>query len=218
MFPHERQIFVGHWFISLNLTGRSNLFLFLRVLPKFQWLLLFFNFYWSIVAFWASLVAHMVNNLPEMQETWVWSLGREDPLEGGMATHFSILAWRIWWTEEPGMRQSMGSQGIGHDWVANSIVVLQYCLNSYCTEKWISYAAKSLQSCPTLCDPIDGSPPGSTVPGILHNPEPCLPPPSPYHPSGSSQCTSPKLPEACIEPGLAICFLCDIIHVLMPFS
>ena len=47
---------------------------------------------------------------------------------------------------------------------------------------------------------------------------PILPPPSPYHPSGSSQCTSPKLPVSCIEPGLAICFLYDIIHVLMPFS
>ena len=45
-----------------------------------------------------------------------------------------------------------------------------------------------------------------------------LPPPSPYHPSGSSQCTSPKLPVSCIEPGLAICFLYDIIHVLMSFS
>ena len=45
-----------------------------------------------------------------------------------------------------------------------------------------------------------------------------LPPPSPYHPSGSSQCTSPKLPVSCIEPGLAICFLYDIIHVSMPFS
>ena len=45
-----------------------------------------------------------------------------------------------------------------------------------------------------------------------------LPPPSPYHPSGSFQCTSPKLPVSCIEPGLAIHFLYDIIHVLMPFS
>ena len=45
-----------------------------------------------------------------------------------------------------------------------------------------------------------------------------LPPPSPYHPSGSSQCTSPKLPVSCIEPGLAIRFLYDIIHVLMPFK
>ena len=50
------------------------------------------------------------------------------------------------------------------------------------------------------------------------HPEPLLPPPSPYHPSGSSQCTSPKLPVSCIEPGLAIHFLYNIIHVLMPFS
>ena len=49
-------------------------------------------------------------------ETWVWSLGREDPLEEGMATHSSILAWRIPWTEEPGRLQSMGSQKVGHNW------------------------------------------------------------------------------------------------------
>ena len=52
----------------------------------------------------------MVKSLPAMQETWVRSLGREDPLEEGMATHSSIFAWRIPWTEEPGGPQSMGSQ------------------------------------------------------------------------------------------------------------
>ena len=57
---------------------------------------------------WASLVAQMVRNLPAMQETRVRSLGWEDPLEKEMATHFSILAWRIPWTEEPGGLQSMG--------------------------------------------------------------------------------------------------------------
>ena len=51
---------------------------------------------------WTSLVAQMVKNLPAMQEAWVQSLGREDPLEKGMATHSSILAWRIPGTEEPG--------------------------------------------------------------------------------------------------------------------
>ena len=51
---------------------------------------------------WASLVAQMVKNLPAMQETWVLSLGWEDPLEKEMATHSSILAWRIPWTEKPG--------------------------------------------------------------------------------------------------------------------
>ena len=57
----------------------------------------------------------MAKNLPAMQETWVLSLGREDPLEEGMATHSSILAWRIPWTEEPGRLQSIGSQRVGHD-------------------------------------------------------------------------------------------------------
>ena len=57
----------------------------------------------------------MVNNLPAKQEMWVQSLGREDPLEEEMATHSSILAWRIPWTEEPGGLQSMGSQRVGHD-------------------------------------------------------------------------------------------------------
>ena len=63
----------------------------------------------------ASLVAQLVKNLPAMCETWVRSLGREDPLEEGMATHSSILAWRIPWTEEPGGLQSMRSQRVGHD-------------------------------------------------------------------------------------------------------
>ena len=58
----------------------------------------------------ASLVAQMVKNLPAMQETWVQSLGWEDPLEKGMATHSSSLAWRIPWTEESGGLQSMGSK------------------------------------------------------------------------------------------------------------
>ena len=57
----------------------------------------------------------MVKNLPAMQETSIQSLGGEDPLEEEMATHFSILAWRILWTKEPGRLQSMGSQRVGHD-------------------------------------------------------------------------------------------------------
>ena len=68
---------------------------------------------------------------------WVQSQGWEDPLEHGMATHSSILAWRNPWAEEPHGLESAAA------------------------------AAKSLQSCPTLCDPIDGSPSGSPVPGIL---------------------------------------------------
>ena len=64
---------------------------------------------------WASLVAQSIKNLPAMPETQVQSLGWEDPLEKGMATHSSILAWRIPWTEEPGELPSMGLQRVGRD-------------------------------------------------------------------------------------------------------
>ena len=64
---------------------------------------------------WASLVAQLVKNSPAMQETPIQFLGPEDPLEKEMATHSSILAWKIPWTEEPGGLQSMGSQRVGHD-------------------------------------------------------------------------------------------------------
>ena len=60
-------------------------------------------------------VAQMVKNLPAMQKTWVRSLGREDPLEKGMAIHSSIFAWRTPWTEELGGLQSMGLQRVRHD-------------------------------------------------------------------------------------------------------
>ena len=60
-------------------------------------------------------MAQMVKNLPETQETWVQSLGGEDPLEKELATRSSILAWEIPWTEEPGMLHSMGSQRVRHD-------------------------------------------------------------------------------------------------------
>ena len=60
-------------------------------------------------------MAQMVKNPPGMQETWVQSLGWEDPLEEGMATHSSILVWRIPWTEEPGELQSVGLQRVRHD-------------------------------------------------------------------------------------------------------
>ena len=67
-----------------------------------------FNYIFSVE------VAQMVENLPAMKETWVRSLGW-DLLEKGMATHSSILAWRIPWTEEPARLQSVGSQRVGHD-------------------------------------------------------------------------------------------------------
>ena len=68
---------------------------------------------------WVSLVTQRLKRLPAMKETWVWSLGQEDPLEKEMATHSSILAWKIPWTEEPGGLQSTGSQWVGHNWVTS---------------------------------------------------------------------------------------------------
>ena len=64
----------------------------------------------------ASQVVLMVKNHLPVQEMWVWSLCREDPLEKEIATHSSILVWKMPWTEEPGRLQSMGSQRVGHDW------------------------------------------------------------------------------------------------------
>ena len=80
---------------------------------------------------------------------WVPSLSQNDPLEKEMATHSCMLAWKIPWMGEPGGLQSLGLQKSRH----NSVTA--------------AAAAKSLQSCPTLCDPIDSSPPGSPIPGIL---------------------------------------------------
>ena len=68
--------------------------------------LYFFNLYYACL--WSSLVAQRLKSLPAMQETWVQSLDREDPLEKEMATHSSTLAWKILWMEEPGRLQSTG--------------------------------------------------------------------------------------------------------------
>ena len=81
--------------------------------------------------FWPSLVAQRVKHLPAMQETRLQSLGWEDPLEKKIATHSSILAWRISWREEPGGLQSTGPQRVGHDWATS---LSQYC---YCFMFWL---------------------------------------------------------------------------------
>ena len=67
-----------------------------------------------------SLVTQLVKNLPAVQATWVRSLDQEVPLEKGIATHSSILAWKIPWTKEPGGLQSMESQTVQHDWATNT--------------------------------------------------------------------------------------------------
>ena len=73
-----------------------------------------------------SLVAHMVKGLPGMRETQIWSLVGEDPLEKEMATHSSILAWRILWTDEPGRLQSTGSQRVRQDWATNTFTFITF--------------------------------------------------------------------------------------------
>ena len=93
------------------------------------------NYGWN----WASLVAQTVKNLPAGQGTWVWSLGREDPLEEEMATHSSIHDWEIPWTEEPGGLQSMGSQRVGHELATKQRALpssyLDSLRNPHCTWK-----------------------------------------------------------------------------------
>ena len=81
-----------------------------------------------IYTFGASLVAQRIRHLPAMQETQVRSLGWEDPLEKEMATHSSIPAWRIPWTEEPGGLQSTGSQRVRHDWATYITIYMKYHL------------------------------------------------------------------------------------------
>ena len=92
-----------------------------------------------------------------------------------MATNSSIFAWRIPWTKVPGGLQSMGLQRVRHDWVTEQ-QMFYYSRPSWTgqvyytvkeSESGSAAAAKLFQSCPTLCDPIDGSPPGSPVPGIF---------------------------------------------------
>ena len=73
----------------------------------------------NILYLWASLVAQRLKRLPAMWDTWVRSLGWEDPLEKEMATHSSILAWWIPWTEDPGGLQSTESQRVGKDWATS---------------------------------------------------------------------------------------------------
>ena len=116
-FYHRRD---SHWSLSLWLipeTAHKTAFdkvLNKHFVHKHIWMLLL-TFWILLASFRASLVAQMVKNLPAMQENWGQSLGWEDPLEKGIATHSSIPARRIPWTEEPGGLQSMGSQRIRHN-------------------------------------------------------------------------------------------------------
>ena len=78
--------------------------------------------YMAYKADFSSLAAQAVKNLPAKQKTWVQSLGQEDPMEKGIETHPSILAWETPWAEVPGRLQSMGSQRVRHDWATNTLI------------------------------------------------------------------------------------------------
>ena len=95
--------------------------------------------YHGIRAFPSGSVVKNPPAMQEPQEIWVGSLGHEDPLEEGMATHSSILAWRIPWTEEPGGQQSLGSQRVRHDW-SN----LTYTHHGSSTKSWRPQGLQSL--------------------------------------------------------------------------
>ena len=104
-------------FISTTLSQNLNCETKTSLLKILEWE--FRIFVRMFAKFWASLVTQTVKNLPAMQETKVLPLGQEDPLEKGMATHSSILAWRLPWTEEPGGPQPIGLQRVRHDWTTN---------------------------------------------------------------------------------------------------
>ena len=102
-----------HFYFSSFRAYRKLIFPFLL---KLGWVFLWFG--WVIVPDGSS---GKESAMQEMQEMWVWSLGREDPLEEGMATHSNILAWRIPQTKEAGSLLSLEVQRIGHDWMTNTI-------------------------------------------------------------------------------------------------
>ena len=117
-----------------------------------------------------------------MQETWIRSLGWEDPLEKGVATHSSTLAWRIPWTEEPGELQSIGSQK-SRKWLSARMCAHTHTLThsvstlgnpaqrqsflKFVSNMFSESESEVAQLCPNLCDPMDCSPPGSSVHGIF---------------------------------------------------
>ena len=102
---------------------------------------------------WASLVAQLVKNLPAMWETWIWSLGWEDPLEKGTVIHSSILAWRIPW-----IVLSMGWKRVRHDWTTFTSFFVSVVFTSSTKTGPSSFGSvlvSAAQSCLTLCDPMD---------------------------------------------------------------
>ena len=104
----------------------------------------------SVILYGSSLVAKRLKCLPLMRETWVWSLGQEDPLEKEMITLSSILAWAVPWMEEPGWLQSMDLQRVGHTWKRTLTVCIFHLTarGKFC-KAWIGHDA-------FLCKSLNG--------------------------------------------------------------
>ena len=100
---------------------------------------------------WAPLMAQRRMNLPAMWETQVQSLGQEDPMEKGVATHSSIPAWRIPWTEEPGGLQFMGLQKAGHNWKTNTFTFIHTYSNKRSVSNDTSDYEPRVMIYPILC-------------------------------------------------------------------
>ena len=98
---------------SQHFLGQNCLY---KTDEHFLWAIFFFIFFYHVNRI---LVAQTVKHPPAMWETWIRSLSQEDPLQEGMATHSSTLAWKIPWMEEPGRLQSMGSKRVRHDWATS---------------------------------------------------------------------------------------------------
>ena len=111
---HKKQsVFALRHFTGIT---RQDIYHFPYLNPTWAHLSGIFFFFTSLVKVSFTHRTQRLKRLPAMQETWVQSLGQEDPLEKEMTPHSNTLAWRIPWTKEPGGLQSMGSQRVGHDW------------------------------------------------------------------------------------------------------
>ena len=132
--PHCQLLKSAHisslW-LSLRFLSSESLWLPLLLLSAFTGSCDYIVSMWKIEGYLFILRPHqMVKNLPTMQETGTWSLHWEDPLEKGMATHSSILAWRISGPKEPRGLQYMGSQRVRHDWVTNTCIISTMFINT----------------------------------------------------------------------------------------
>ena len=119
-------------------------FLMMTVLTGVRWHFIVLLICTSLII-GASLVAQRLKRLPAMQETRVWSLGREDTLEKEMATHSKILAWRIPWKEEPGRLQSTGLQRVRNDWATSLSLSLIISVVEHCFIRLLPICMSSLE-------------------------------------------------------------------------